>query len=114
MFAAILVLAATFSLTEINKLITENIIKDLFNKGHANDSTGYMNGIKAISMIFIVMGHSYTARLVMALRSGENLLEFDSKSFYQPLGMTGMAMEPFFIAGGILTAMSLKKGMEST
>ena len=97
----------------IEKLKTSNIINDLFYKSHSSDSTGYMNGIKAIAMIIIVMGHSYSSRLVMTFKNGRNLVDYDSNLLYQPLGMTDMMMEPFFIIGGILTARSLKRGMDS-
>jgi len=96
----------------IEKLKTTNIIKDLFTNNNTNSSTGYMNGIKAISLIIIVVGHSHSSFLMMAFKSGKSLLELDSNLFYQPLGMTAMMMEAFFIIGGILTAMSLKKEVD--
>ncbi|KAL7015280.1 hypothetical protein ACKWTF_016377 [Chironomus riparius] len=112
---AFLVLSAiVFSLSGIEKLKIVNIIKNLFKNSHSSGSEGYMNGIKAISMILIVMGHTYGQLLLMPFKNGKNVHELDTKLVYQPLGMTAILMELFFIIGGILTARSLKKGMNGS
>ncbi|XP_070496598.1 uncharacterized protein [Chironomus tepperi] len=49
----------------------------------------------------------------MPFRDGENLHRFTNETLYQSFGMLAVIMDIFFIIGGLLTARSLKRGLES-
>ena len=98
-------------MSDIKSLHIANIIKDLFDFSRINESTAYLNGVKALAIIFITIHHSYDSRIVMPFKSGENLQAFTSNLFYQVMGLSASIMDFFFVIGGILTAMSLKNGL---
>ena len=77
-----------------------------------NLSTAYMNGVKAICSIMIILNHCMISRFNFPFTSGENLHKFITGAFYQPVLLTNIFLEILFVVGGILTAKSLKKGFE--
>lgn len=98
--------------TSSTKLQISIILKDLFTSNHKNSSTLYLNGVKAISTIGVIIYHSYSIRIIFPFKNGKNLEALLNGLFYQPLWTGHSFMEVFFITGGILTAKGLKNGFE--
>ncbi|KAL7013145.1 hypothetical protein ACKWTF_015216 [Chironomus riparius] len=109
LFAGILLVSIILSFLKIENLSVLFIVKDLFNCNTKTSSTAYLNGLKAITTILIILYHCLITRIIFPFKGGENLQELLTGAFYLPIQTVGSLMEIFFIIGGILTAKTLSK-----
>lgn len=100
-------------MSSIKELHTTNIIKDLFTFKNADSATAYLGSVKAVPIILITFYHLYISKVMIPFKNGENLQKYTTEIFYQYIGKSPVIMDVFFFIGGFLTAMSLKKGVES-
>ncbi|KAK9869958.1 hypothetical protein WA026_006056 [Henosepilachna vigintioctopunctata] len=86
----------------------------LFKISKSNDQLQFLNGLKFFSMIWVVLGHTYSEAIQAPLSNVLDVLTW-SNQLYSMLLVSGlMAVDTFFVVGGCLVAyvymLAIEKG----
>jgi len=99
---------------QIPKLNVVNILSDVVSMNRkSNQSTNFFDGIKAITMILIILDHAWYSRAFYPFKNGKNSFYFRMNFAWIFLHIANVLMEFYIIIGAVLTAKSLKKGYEN-
>ncbi|KAL7013666.1 hypothetical protein ACKWTF_015515 [Chironomus riparius] len=110
------ILSATIVLSnlKIARLKFLNILSDIVNSNQkANQATSYFDGIKAITMILIILDHAWYSRALFPFKNGKNSFDFRMNYAWTLLHTSNVLMEFYIIIGAVLTVKTLKKGFDN-
>lgn len=82
-------------------------LKDLLNQNSECQSSEYLNGIRGISALSVMIFHAWQNRYYFPFKSGQNLMNFQGSVMEILLPILDYPMIIFFIIGGYLNAKSL-------
>lgn len=86
--------------------------KNLMNLSHEKSSITCLNGLRVISIYFVIFYHSIQFRFQFPFREGKQLEEWNQSTFMNLVGPLTIFVDPFFIMSGTLVARSVLKGLE--
>ena len=63
-----------------------------------------MDGVRALAMMWVVIGHVYSDYLISGVENMINITDFANKPFFLVLGAGLLAVDVFFMLGGFFLA----------
>ncbi|CAG9811485.1 unnamed protein product [Chironomus riparius] len=87
--------------------------KDFINLTPEKGSITCLNGIRAISIFFIMFYHFVSLRSNFAFRDGKNLAELSERFLMRSTGSLSIAVDAFFVMSGALVTKSVIKQLDT-
>lgn len=101
---------------EPNKLLTAFSVytngSKLFDMTESKSSINSLHGLRAISIIWIMFGHRVTNQLAIPYRNFNTMIEFHRQLYSVIVFSYSIAVDTFFLMGGLLLAMSTIRAIE--
>lgn len=113
LYTAIVLTTLILSNSKTPRLNIFNILSEIANpKQKGNQPTSYFDGIKALTMILIIMDHAWYSRAFFPFKNGKISYEFRMNYAWTFLHTANVLMEFYIIIGAVLTVKTLKKGFD--